>query len=198
MPRHEHLPLLRLPETMERRKTGFPGPTPRRDGGYGGEVQRQVEEAVEAQQPDRPPQFVDPSLILRVQMHGMLLESDWEALGLTLLSSDDDRNIVLFSSEGDLTAFRQRLEAYDGAIPDGQRTRRYEGFVTRIENVGTLKPRDRLGVRLREAGFNKATDLQNAEAYTVDVELWDFGSRAARERKAREIEEFITGQDGVL
>ena len=198
MPRHEHLPLLRLPETLERRKTGFPGPTPRRGGGYGGEVRRQVEEAVEAQQRNRPPQFVDPSLILRVQMQGMLLESDWEALGLTLLSSDDDRNIVLFSSQGDLTAFRERLEAYDGAIPDGQRTRRYEGFVTRIENVGTLEPRDRLGIRLREAGFTEATDLQNDEAYLVDVELWDFGSRAARERKARQIEEFITGQDGEV
>lgn len=72
-------------------------------------------------------------------MEGMLLEPDWETLGLTLLSSDYDRNIILFSSQGDLTAFLQRLDAYDGPIPDGQQGRRYEGFVTRIENVGTLE-----------------------------------------------------------
>lgn len=131
-------------------------------------------------------------------MQGMLLEDDWEALGLTLLSSDDDRNIILFSSQGDLTAFLQRLEAYDGPIPNGQQGRRYEGFVTRIENVGTLQPRDRLGVRLKEAGFVEATDLQNNEIYTVDIELWDFGTRLARERKAQQIEDFIAAQNGEV
>ncbi|WEX08503.1 S8 family peptidase [Chelativorans sp. AA-79] len=195
MPRHEHLPLLRLPETLERRKTGYPGPTPWRGSGYGGQVRRQVEAAIQTQQQNRPAQFIDPSLILRVRMQGMLLEPDWEALGLTLLSSDDDRNIILFSSQGDLTAFLQRLDAYDGPIPDGQQGRRYEGFVTRIENIGTLEPRDRLGMRIREAGFTEATDLQNDEVYTVDIELWDFGTRLARERKARQIEDFITGQN---
>ncbi len=198
MPRHPHLQLLRLPETMERRKTGFPSPTPSRGGGYGGRVRRQVEEAVRTQQESRPPQFVDPSLILRVRMQGMLLEEDWQALGLTLLSSDDDRNIVLFSSEGDLSAFLQRLEAYDGPIPEGQRGRRYEGFVTRIEDVGTLRPHDRLGIRLREAGLTEAEDLVSDEVYTVDIELWDFGGRAARERKAGEIEDFINGSEAEV
>ncbi len=198
MPRHQHLPLLRLPETMERRKTRFPGPTPSRGGGYGARVRRQVEEAVRAQQENRPPQFVDPSLILRVQMQGMLLEGDWESLGLTLLSSDEDRNIVLFSSEGDLSTFLQRLEAYEGPVPEGQQGRRYEGFVTRIEDVGTLTPRDRLGIRLREAGLTEEEDLLNHEVYTVDIELWDFGGRPTRERKAREIEEFITGSDAEV
>lgn len=198
MPRHQHLPLLRLPETMERRKNGYPGPTPQRGGGYGDRVRQQVEEAVQTQRESRPPQFVDPSLILRVQMQGMLLEDDWEALGLTLLSSDEDRNVVLFSSEGDLSAFLQRLEAYDGPIPEGQRGRRYEGFVTRIEEVGTLMPRDRLGIRLREAGLTEPEDLVSGEVYTVDIELWDFGGRPARERKAREIEDFITGSDAEV
>ncbi len=126
----------------------------------------------------------------------MLLESDWEALGLTLLSSDEDKNIVLFSSAGDLAALMQRLEAFDGPIPDGQAGRRYEGFVSRIENVGTLSPRDLLGVRFREAGITEAADLQDGQAYTVDIELWDFGGRAVRERKAAEIEGFIANRAG--
>lgn len=183
---------------MERRKTGFPSPTPPRIDGYGGQVRRQVEEAVRTQQENRPPQFVDPSLILRVRMHGMLLEEEWETLGLTLLSSDEDRNLVLFSSEGDLSAFLQRLDAYDGPVPDGQRGRRYEGFVTRIEDVSTLAPRDRLGIRIREAGFTAAEDLLSEVVYTVDIELWDFGWRPARERKAQEIEDFIIGNGGEV
>lgn len=198
MPRHQHLPLIRLPNILERRKTGRPPPPPHRANGYGARVRQQVEAAVHTQRQNRPAQFVDPSLILRVRMQGMLLENDWEALGLTLLSSDEDRNIVLFSSTGDLSAFLLRLEAYDGAVPEGQQGRRYDGFVTRIEEVGSLTPRDRLGVRIREAGFTEAEDLLNDENYTVDIELWDFGSRLARERKAAEIENCITGSAGEV
>lgn len=183
---------------MERRRTGFPGPKPLRVDGYGSRVRRQVEEAVRTQNENRPPQFVDPSLILRVHMQGMLLEDDWEALGLTLLSSDEDRNIVLFSSHGDISALVQRLEAYDGPIPAGQKGRRYEGFVTRIENVGTLTTRDRLGIRLREAGLTEAEHLIDDEVYLVDIELWDFGSRAARQRKAQEIEDFIVASNAEV
>ena len=120
-----------------------------------------MEAAVEAQLRNRPAQFVDPSLVLRVRMNGMLLEEDWQALGMALLSSDDDKNIVLFSSAGDLAALIQRLEAYDGPIPAGQASRRYEGFVSRIEDVGTLVPRDRIGIRFREAGLTDATDLRD-------------------------------------
>ena len=120
MPQLDHLQLIRLPETLPRRKTGFPGPTPPRGGGYGRLVRTEVEAAVEAQLQNRPAQFVDPSLILCVRMNGMLLEEDWEALGLTLLSSDDDKNIVLFSSAGDLAALMQRLDAFDGPIHLGR------------------------------------------------------------------------------
>lgn len=129
-------------------------------------------------------------------MDGMLLESDWEALGLTLLSSDEDKNIVLFSSAGDLAALMQRLDAFDGPIPEGQAGRRYEGFVSRIQNVGTLSSKDRLGIRFREAGITEATDLRDGESYTVDIELWDFGGRVVRERKAAEIEAFIANRAG--
>ncbi|MEF9606017.1 hypothetical protein O4J55_28310, partial [Paracoccus sp. PXZ] len=104
----------------------------------------------------------------------------------------------MFSSAGDLAALIQRLDAFDGPIPVGQASRRYEGFVSRIESVGTLAPRDRLGIRFREAGLTEAADLQDAQVYTVDIELWDFGGRAARERKADEIEAFITNTEGEV
>lgn len=198
MPRLEHLPLIRIPETLERRKTRFPGTTPQRDRGYGRQIHDQVQEAVEVQNHSRPSAFVDPSLILRVKMQGMLLEDEWEGVGLTLLSSDEDRNIILFSSEGDLTAFQRRLDAYDGPIPEGQAGRRYEGFVTRIDHVGALEPRDRIGTRFKEAGFTEADDLLDDELYTVDIELWDFGTRYARQSKAEEIERFLTNQGGEV
>lgn len=198
MPRHQHLPLLRLPETMERRKPPGFGSAQDRPAGYGGQVRRRVEAVVQDQQQHRPAQFVDPSLILRVRMHGTLMESDWEKLGLTLLASDDDRNIVLFSSTGDLSEFFERLNAYDGPVPEGQKNPSYQNFVAGIEEVGALESRDRLGIRFKEAGLTEAEDLVSDEVYTVDIELWDFGGRAARERKAHEIEDFITGSDAEV
>lgn len=198
MPRHEHLPLARACVPQERRKTGRPPAVPLRGSGYGGTIRTQVEKTIEAQRRTRPPTFVDPSLVLRVEMNGLLMEEDWERLGLTVLSDDDDRTLVLFSSQGDLSEFLGRLDAYDGPIPDGQQHRRYVGFVNRIVSVGTLEPRDRLGIRLREQGLTEPSDLQDSEHYTVDVDLWEFGPRAARERKAQEIETFLTSQDGQV
>lgn len=198
MAEYDHLQLARLPERFERRKTGRPPPTPNRNPGYGAHVRADVDQAVERQRAQRPPQFVDPSLILRVNMQGLSMEDDWAALGLTLLSTDDDNNIVLFSSTDDLRDFRARLDAYDGPIPAGQAGRRFQGFVNRIGEIGTLEPRDRLGIRLKEAGFAAVEELQDDETYIVDIELWEFASQAARRRKAEEIEAFLEAQNGEV
>ena len=196
MAQYDHLQLVRQPQNFDRRKTGRPGPLPNRDKGYGSRIRGQVDEAVSKQKMQRPKQFVDPSLILRVRMNGLAMESDWEELGLTLLSTDDDNTLVLFSSTDDLTDFKQRIEAYEGPIPDGQKGRRYSGFIDRIDDVGTVEPRDRLGVRLKEAGFVNVENFLDDEAYIVDIELWEFGLAAARRSKAAEIEAFITDQGG--
>lgn len=120
MPRHDHLRLVRLPEQLERRKRPGGGGAPVRDPGqHIGRLQAELTAAVEEQERRRRPEFVDPSLILRVRMNGMTLEEDWERLGLTVLSTDDDKTLVLFASEDDLRGFRERLAAYSRGIPDG-------------------------------------------------------------------------------
>lgn len=198
MPQYDHLQLVRAPENLNRRKTGRPPPLPRRDGEHGGSVRQQIDTAVEDQRQQRPPEFVDPSLILKVEMNGLSLEDEWDKVGLRLLSNDQDNTIILFSSTENLTEFREKLRAYEGPIPDGQRGRRYAGFINRIEAVSTLQPNDRLGIRLQERGFTDVTDFQDGETYVVDVELWDFGSQQARRRKAEEIGTFVEERDGVV
>lgn len=198
MPFYDHLQLVRAPENLDRRKTGRPPPLPRRDGGHGGSVRLEVDTAVEEQRRQRPPEFVDPSLILKVEMSGLSLEDEWDKVGLRLLSNDQDNTIILFSSTEDLTEFREKLGAYEGPIPEGQRGRRYAGFIDRIETVATLQPNDRLGIRLQERGFTDVSDFQDNETYVVDVELWDFGSHQIRRRKAEEIGTFIEARDGAV
>lgn len=180
------------------KKPGFSSAKPQRRNGYGRMVRQQVEVAVQSQLQTRPARFIDPSLILRIQMQGTLFESDWESLDLTLLASDEDRNLVLFSSAGNLEAFIQRLVDYDGPAPEGQKSRRYEDFVSCIESVGTLTARDRLGYRMKKAGIAKKQDLLEDVAYMVDIELWDFGNRSERRRKTEEIEGFIGEGNGEV
>lgn len=201
MARYPHLQLIRLPDQRTRRKTGRLGPTPRRDSGHGAEVRLDVDRAITEQREQRrqaPPSVVDPSLLLRVKMNGAAMETDWDQLGLTLISSDEDNSIILFSSSDELNDFRQRIEAYEGPKPDGQMGRRYESFINRVGDIGTVDPQDRLGMRLREAGFSAVEDFQDAVVYTLDVELWDFGPQALRRRKAEDISEYIENADGEV
>ena len=199
MPEHQHLPLVRLPENFARRKHGRVQSPPARGGGHSGRIRQEVDAAVQnqrAQQP--PPRFVNPALILRVAMSGATMEGDWEGLGLTVLSTDEDNTLVLFSSTDDLQDFRTRLDEYEGPIPENQRNRRYAGFIDRIGEIGTIAGRDRLGVRAREDGFSEVDDFQDGDDYVVDIELWEFGSQAARRTLGEEIIDWVEDQGGEL
>jgi len=199
MARYEHL-RLRLPELLERRKRpGFGAQRPSRNRGeHAARLTSELDEAIAVQQRRRRPQFVTPSLILRVQMAKTLLEDQWEALGLTVLSSDADRTLVLFSSSDDMRELRERFAAWAGDIPAGQHGARYGSFVPFIESIGTVSPRDRIGPRLREEGFTETDDFASDESMLLDVELWDLGERAIREQRVREIGTWIAGERGEV
>ena len=153
MANYEHLQLVRLPEQLERRKHGG-GRAPERDiRRHSAKISAELETAVAEQRERRKPEFVDPSLVLRVRMAGGAMEADWEQLGLTLLASDPDRTLVLFSSSEDMAAFRERLAAFAGGPPPDHKGAPYAAFIGGIEEIGSLDPRDRIGIRFREEGF---------------------------------------------
>ncbi len=113
MARYDHLQLLRLPERLPRRKTGGGRPPPARESRvHSRKLITELDQAVVDQRQRRRPNAVNPALILRVQMSGPLLEEEWAKVGLTVLSSDEDRSLVLFASNDDLEDFRRKLEAY--------------------------------------------------------------------------------------
>ncbi|WP_197277156.1 S8 family peptidase [Sphingomonas profundi] len=197
MPRYDHLQLLRLPERFERRRQGGGRAVERPDpAGHSQRLGNELDDAVQTQQRRRPPEFVDPSLILRVQMTGALLEEDWNQLGLTVLSSDEDRTLVLFSSTDDMTAFRERLAAFSRGAQPGRQAPAYAAFIGGIETIGAVEPRDRIGIRAREAGFTAPEDFQPGESYTVDVELWDLGRRELRTRALDDVVAYADARGG--
>ncbi|MCT8970694.1 S8 family peptidase [Microbaculum marinisediminis] len=197
MARYEHLQLLRLPERFQRRKAGGGRPPPPRNpAAHSQRLDAELNLAIETQQRRRRPEFVDPSLILKVQMSGALLEEDWNRVGLTLLSSDDDRTLVLFASTDDMAAFRERLAAYGQGVPLGCVNPAYAAFIGGIEGISAIAPRDRIGIRAREDGFTEVADFQAGTIYTVDAELWDLGRRDLRTRKIEDISAYVQGRNG--
>lgn len=127
-------------------------------------------------------------------MSGALLEEDWNQLGLTVLSSDEDRTLVLFSSTDDLAQFRERLAAYARGTPPGRQHPPYNAFIGGIESIGTVEPKDRIGIRARESGLSEADDFLAGRQYIVDVELWDLGRREIRERKLNQVADYAAAR----
>ena len=129
-------------------------------------------------------------------MTGAPLEEDWNSLGLTILSSDEDRTLVLFSSTDDMADFRRRLAAYGQGPAPGRAGPAYNSFVSTIQSIGAIEPRDRIGIRARAEGFTEASDFRAGTTYVVDVELWDVGRREVRERKLEQVVRVVQGLFG--
>ena len=199
MARYDHLQLIRLPERLERRKSGGGGPPPARDiAVHSTRLRAELDAAVLVQRARRRPEFVDPALILRVQMTGQLLEEQWVQLGLTVLSNDADKTLVLFASNDEMQGFRTRLDAWQGGAPQGQRSPPYNAFISSVESIGAIEPKDRIGIRFREDGFAVPEDFQDGVTYSSDIELWDLGDRRLRQRKLDEISAYVRSRGGEI
>ena len=197
MARLEHLRLLRLPERFERRKRpGFSKPPAREPGQHASKLSTELAEAV-AQQKRRRRPTVDPSLILRVRLSGAIADVEWEKLGLTVLSVDADRSLVLFSSSDELTEFSARIAAYGAPIPAGQKHPQYSGLVSTIESIGSVEPKDRIGPRLRSAGYSDVSDFDD-ETLLLDLELWEIGDHGTREIRLHKIKFVVQAAEGEV
>ncbi len=119
-------------------------------------------------------------------------------MGLTVLSSDADRTLVLFASNEDMQDFRARLDAYQRGAPPGQKHAPYNNFVAGIESIGSVEPRDRIGSRFQEEGFADLNDFVPQTSYLVDIELWDLGERRLRERKIEEVIRYVEARAGEV
>lgn len=198
MAQYAHLQLIRIAERFERRKPGGGGKAPVRDRAvHTAMLESSLAVAIDKQTQRKKPEFIDPSLILRVRMTGDPLLEEWDKLGLTVLSSDADRTLVLCSSSGDLAELKHRFSAYAGEVPEDQKHPRFNAFVATIEEIEDVGPIDRIGMRFRTLGMAAAADFQAEALYFVDVELWEIGGRQLRERKLGEIAAYIQKHGGV-
>src|SRR5579863_5757643 len=116
MPELPHLILPRAEVDLIRRKRpGFGRPVPRDPGQQFQRIRQAVDEALAVHKQLRV-SIADPELIVRVRTTNVVPEEEWIRAGLTVLGHDDDGSVVLFSSDAELTAFRERLRAYSERI----------------------------------------------------------------------------------
>lgn len=106
-------------------------------------MRKAVDDALESYAQSRT-SFVDPALIVRVRTSGVMQEEQWIRAGLTVLGQDESNAVMMFASDADLTAFRQRLDAYATGTHAGQEGPAYNALIASIEAFGTLGLEDRI------------------------------------------------------
>jgi hypothetical protein len=138
-------------------------------------------------------------LILRIQLNPKagVDEETWERCGLTLLSADEKKRLVLFSSDADLSDFKRRLAEFErGPIRPNQKSAPHTQIFACIDEIGGVRPVDRIGRLLRAEGVNDVGDFDDSQEYVTDIELWDFGNRDANRTRVGQLRAFIGAQEG--
>jgi hypothetical protein len=124
-------------------------------------------------------------------------ERTWEQCGLTLLSVDQEKTLVLFSSDEQLREFQRRLQEYRAGPHDADRRNApYAAIFASIDSISNIRPEDRIGRLLRASGVESINDLEPERLYVIDLELWDFGTNAANREKVNQLENFIRARRG--
>lgn len=199
MPSLPHLILPRIDLESPRRSTGFGRVPPRDYRRHGTELRRALHHVLDAYRARQRPVGINPSLILRIRLHGDagVDEQTWERCGFTLLSVDTDKTLILFSTDEELAEFRRRLDEYrSGPSKEGQKNAPYAGIFSAVDEIGEVTARDRIGRLLRSSGVEDPDQLRENELYVVDIELWDLGNRHLNEAKVAEIRSFIESRRG--
>lgn len=198
MPNLPHLILPRAEFNLPRKKTGFGKPPEREHGSHGQALGTELDEVLAGFRSRRRPAGIDPSLILRVQLNAQagVDEDAWERAGLVLLSRDENKTLVLFSSDTDLSDFTRRLGEYQQGPPRGQKSAPHQQMFASIDQIGDVRPEDRIGRLLRAERVQGPAAIEDAKEYVVDVELWDLGSRDVNREKVAELRRFIERQAG--
>lgn len=199
MPNLPHLILPRAEYELPRKKTGFGRPPAREHDTHGKALRGQIETVLSDYKLRRRPSGIDPSLILRIQLNSKagVDEETWERCGLTLLSVDENKTLVLFSSDADLSDFTRRLSEYEeGPTRTDQKSAPHTQIFASIDEIGDVRPNDRIGRLLHAEGVNETQDFEDPQEYLIDIELWDFGSQNFNRAKVEELRTLINAEGG--
>lgn len=198
MPDLPHLRLLRVESELPRRRGRFGFVPDRSFRRHGSQLKGQVDGVLDSYRRQARPPGITPRLILRIQLdsRSTVDEKTWERAGLTLLSADENRTLILFSSDEALTEFTERLDLYRKGPRGRRKSAPHTQIFAAIDRIDPVGPGDRIGRQFRDRGIAEPQGFGPDSRYTVDVELWDLGTAALRERAVAELRDFIASRQG--
>lgn len=198
MPDLPHLILPRAEYDLPRKKTGYGRPPKREHGDHGTTLATQVDQVMTKFQERTRPQQIDPSLVLKIRLNpdANIDEETWERCGLSLLSVDKGKTLVLFASDSQLADFKRRLTEYTGGPQGDRKSAPHTQIFASIDEIGEVLPADRIGRVFRTEGISTPDDIEDSQELAVDVELWDLGTTTANTNKVNEIRAYIETQNG--
>lgn len=200
MPRLPHLALQRVDlEIPRKRRQGRPVVPERDYQEHGAALNDQVAGLLTQFRQRTTPPGIDPTLILRIQLDEPVKEEVWQQNSLTVLEIDENKTLVLFASDTELTDFKRRLSEYTrGPTRERQRNAPHNQLFASIHDVGQVENRDRIGRLFKFKGIDSPDQIEVNESYSVDVEIWDFGSRRLNQHKSDEVKSFVLTNGGVV
>ena len=204
---HEHLRLRRVPRPAgERQKIprrfSFP-PVYTARAAHASELGHAAAAAISAlsTRATRAPEL-NPKLMLTFELNRKVPESKFATSGLAVLDSSDKHAAVVFSSDAQMSIFKERLAEYrKGPRPQvdseqegeaQERAARFEDFFDAIDGFRPLVAGDRIGARLKG---QLAADPERSRA--VDVDLWFVEDPATRAQWLAEAIALTRRHDGV-
>jgi hypothetical protein len=132
---------------------------------------------------------IDPELIFRIDLNGLVRIIEIERLGLNVLSTLDKNAIIVFSSKKHFDDFFEKLDEYAVASDS-----RKHSFLDAFMDLRKIDPETKIGPRLYKE------DLGRNEKAVLDVEFWflgdDRGSIRQMDKWSFELKQLIRDNDG--
>ena len=110
---------------------------------------------------------VDPRLILVFELGATVDAEEFRKAGLRVVDSSSRKLIIAFADDPELAAFKERLDALESGIPEGQKSEPYAQFFDAIDAIRPLEPHDRISAALAEA-----IAAAGAGEMRIDVDCW--------------------------
>ena len=136
---------------------------------------------------------IDPRLILVFELGASIDADQFRTAGLRVVDSSDRRLVIAFSDDPELAAFRERLDALTGGIPEGQQSEPFAPFFDAIDRIRPLGPEDRVTAELRAVISDSDTSVLR-----LDIECWHPGDSGSARDWASEVRDAIEAAEGTV
>ena len=123
---------------------------------------------------------------------GASIDADeFRRAGLRVVDSSDGLLVVAFADDPELAAFRERLNAFAGGIPEGRQSEPYAQFFDAIDHIRPLAPQDRVTSELASVIRESSSDILR-----MDVECWHPGTSDRAHEWLSEVRDGIESAEG--